>query len=96
MVRQRHQLFLSRDIDGQKIPESDWLQGTPSHTETRVSLKCQLPLMIISWLFPAFLLIKKSFNLIGRKTQQATTNQKVVVSGVTFLNNFLHVKKLRS
>ena len=38
MVRQRHQLFLSIDIDDQKIPESDWLQGTPSHTETRVAV----------------------------------------------------------
>ena len=36
MVRQSHQLILSRDIDYQRILESDWAKGTPGHTQKRV------------------------------------------------------------
>ena len=33
---QRYQLFPSRDLDDQKILESDWPQGTPGHTQPKV------------------------------------------------------------
>ena len=36
MVRQSYQLILSRDIDYQRILESDWAKGTPGHTQKRV------------------------------------------------------------
>ena len=36
MFRQRHQLIPSRDIDNQRILESDWPKGTPGHTQQKV------------------------------------------------------------
>ena len=77
------------------IKESWNLTGSNSHLATlnkSSSLKYYLLLMIISmqkikdtnWLFPFFLLIKQVFNFIEWETQQATLNQKVVVSGATF------------
>ena len=36
MVRQRHQLIPSRDIDDQRILEFNWTKGTLGHTQSRM------------------------------------------------------------
>ena len=36
MVRQSCQFFPSRDIDDQRIQESDWPKGTSDHTQPKV------------------------------------------------------------
>ena len=51
----------------------------------------------INCFFPNSLLIKESFNLIAWEIQQATTNQKVLVSGPTFPSMTISMQKqLRS
>ena len=86
MVRQKHQLFPSRDNDDQRI---------------LLPCTCYLPLKIISiqkmkdinWLFPVLLLIKELLTLIGWDTQQFTTNQMWQFQVLPSLDDFLHAKK---
>ena len=48
MVRQRYQFVSSRDIDDQKILESDWPKSTSGHNQQSVvNLKYYLILTII-------------------------------------------------
>ena len=66
------------------IKESWNLIGPEAHPTKSVSLKCYLPLVVISmskikhinWSFPVTLLIKELYVLIGWETQMITTNQK--------------------
>ena len=71
----RYQLTLSRNIDDQRIMQSDWTKGATKNG----SLRCHLKLVITSmrkryWFFPENLLIKESCNLNIRTL--ATPNQK--------------------
>ena len=49
-----------------------------------MTISMQKEIKDIIWSFPPLLLIKESFNQIEWETQQATHNQKAVVSGATF------------
>lgn len=87
MVRQSHQLILSRDIDYQRILESDWAKGTPGHTQKRVVILdttfpddyLNINIKDITWLFPLILLIKD-----GTRHTNSYTQPKVVASGTIF------------
>ena len=82
MVRQKCQLIPSENIGDQRILESDWPKESPGHTQPL--MPCCLPLMIISvqkikfmnWFYPVLILIKESFNLIGRECNRPHQTKK--------------------
>ena len=97
IIRQKYPLIPSRDIDHQRILESDWPKGTTGLHPTKSGSLDEYLLakkLNINWFFPVLLLIKESFNLIGWETKLATLNQEAVVSGEPpSLNGYIHAKE---
>ena len=89
MGRKKYQSFTSRNIDDQRILESDSSKGIPGHTQPRlVVLSAIFPwwlfsIKVVNWNSLVLLLIKESLNLIGWESQHVLTNQKLVASGTT-------------
>ena len=48
LVKQRCEFIISRDIDDQRILESNWTRGLPGQTQPRMSFRRYRPSIIMS------------------------------------------------
>ena len=73
MARQLYQSITSRDIDDQRILESDWNSGKPSGTQPRMVV---LDVTFKNQTAGFFDVIKESCSLIRQEIPLATPNQR--------------------
>ena len=101
MVRQRHQMILSRETGDQISLQSDWKRDTPDRTYSKV-LALDAPPSFDDYLHTKNkILIDSTQNIHNQRILQSNwkrdtpghTYPKVVVSHAPSLNDYLHAKK---
>ena len=75
-----NELIFFRDIDDQRILESNWIRGKPrrmcwSHMLYSLTIISVQKIKDIDWFFPVILLIEESFYLVVREAYLSKFNQ---------------------